>query len=68
MRLIIMEMEMKMKNRSYRYDIDKPNSRYGHKHSKYKKFLTLLSNVAYFHIRNPPNTVLQVNKLHEFHK
>ena len=51
MQLIIMKMEMKMKNRSYRYDIDKPNSRHGQKHSKYKKFLTLLSNVAYFRIR-----------------
>ena len=37
--LIIMKMKMKMKNRSYRYDINGPRSRHGHKYSKYRKGL-----------------------------
>ena len=34
MRLIIMKMKMKIRNESHRYDINKPKSRHGHKHSK----------------------------------
>ena len=34
-----MKMKMKMKNRSYRYDINGPRSRHGHKYSKYRKGL-----------------------------
>ena len=34
MRLIIIKRKMKMKNRSHRYDINRPRSRHGHKHSK----------------------------------
>ena len=30
-------MNMKMKNRSHRYGINRPRSRDGHKHNKYKK-------------------------------
>ena len=37
MRLII------LKNRSQRHDINKPRSRYGHKYSKYKKCLTMMT-------------------------
>ena len=32
-----MKMKMKIKNRSHRYDINRPNSRYEHKYSNYKK-------------------------------
>ena len=32
--LIIMKMKIKMKNRSHKYDINRPVSRHGHKHSK----------------------------------
>ena len=32
-RLIIMKMKMKMKNRLYRYDKNRPSSRYGYKYS-----------------------------------
>ena len=31
-----MKMKMKMKNRSYRYDINGPRSRHGHKYSTYQ--------------------------------
>ena len=34
-----MKMKMKIKNRSYRYDINGPRSRHGHKYSKYRKGL-----------------------------
>ena len=30
-RLITMKTKRKMKNKSYRYDINRPNSRHGHK-------------------------------------
>ena len=30
-------MEINMENRSHRYGINRPSSRHGHKHSKYKK-------------------------------
>ena len=42
MRLIIMEMKMNMKYRSHRYDIYRPRARYGHKYSKYKKYLSMM--------------------------
>ena len=41
-RLIIMKMKMKMKNRSHRYDINRLNSRHGHKYSRYKKCLSMM--------------------------
>ena len=31
---------MKMKKRSHRYNIKRPSSRHGHKHSKYKNCLS----------------------------
>ena len=31
-----------MKKRSHRYDINRPRSRYGDKHSKYKKGLSMM--------------------------
>ena len=30
------------KNRSHRYDINRPRSRNGHRHSKYKKYLSMM--------------------------
>ena len=38
-RLITMKTKRKMKNKSNRYDINRPNSRHGHKYSTYKKCL-----------------------------
>ena len=35
-------MKMKIKNRSHRYDINRPRSKYGHKYSKYKTFLSIV--------------------------
>ena len=35
-------MKMKMKNRSHRYNINKPGSRHGHIHIKYKKCLSMM--------------------------
>ena len=35
-------MKMKMKNRSQRYNINRPRSRHGNKHSKYKKCLSIM--------------------------
>ena len=37
-----MKMKMKMNNRSYRYDINRPRSRHGHKYGKYKKYLSMM--------------------------
>ena len=37
----MMKIKIKMKNRSYRYDINRPRSRHGHKFSKYKKRLIM---------------------------
>ena len=31
-----MKMWLKIKNRSQKYDINRPGSRHGHKHTKYK--------------------------------
>ena len=42
MRLIIMKMKMKIRNESHRYDINRPKSRRGHKHSKYKTCLSMI--------------------------
>ena len=42
-RLIIIKMKMKMKNRSDRYEINRPRSRHGHKYSKYKKCLSMMT-------------------------
>ena len=36
------EDEDEMKNRSHTYDIDRPESRHGHKYSEYKKCLSLM--------------------------
>ena len=35
-------MKVKIKKRSYRYDIIRPRSRYGHRYSKYKKSLNMM--------------------------
>ena len=35
-------MKMNMKNRSHRYDINRPRSRNGHKHSKYKTCFSMM--------------------------
>ena len=32
---------MKMKNTSYRYNINRPRPRHGHKYNKYKKCLSM---------------------------
>ena len=37
-----MKMKVKMKNRPHRYDINKPRLRYGHKHTKYKMFFSIM--------------------------
>ena len=42
-RLIIMKMKMKMKNRSHKCDINRPCSKHGHKYSKYKKCLSMMT-------------------------
>ena len=39
-RLIVKKMEMKMKKEPHRYNINRPRSRQGHKHRKYKKCLS----------------------------
>ena len=39
--LIIMKMEMKIKKRSHRYDINRPRSRHGQKHTKFTKCVWL---------------------------
>ena len=41
--LITMKMKMKKKNRSHRYDINKPRPRHGHKYSKYKTCLSMIT-------------------------
>ena len=33
---------MEMENRSYRYDINRPRSRHGHKYTKYEKCLSMI--------------------------
>ena len=38
-----MRMKMKNKNRSNRYNINGPRSRHGHKYSKYKTFLIMIT-------------------------
>ena len=40
-RLLVMKMKIKINNRSHTYDINRPRSRDGHKHSKYKKCLNM---------------------------
>ena len=41
-----MQMKMKRKKRKLRYDINRPRSRYGHKYSKYKKFLSMMIHIC----------------------
>ena len=41
-----MKMKMNMKKRSHRYDINRPSSRHGHKYSKYKKYLGMITFVG----------------------
>ena len=41
-RLIIIKTIMEIKNTSYRYDINRPRSRHGHKYSKYKNCLSMM--------------------------
>ena len=36
-------MKINVKNKSHRYDINRPRSRHGHKRSKYKKGLSMMS-------------------------
>ena len=38
----LFKMKIKMKNRSYRYDMNGPRSRHGHKYSKYQKCLSMM--------------------------
>ena len=35
-------MRVKMKNRSYRYDMNRPRPRHGHKYTKYKMYLRIM--------------------------
>ena len=42
MRLIIMKVKMKMTKRSHRYDTNRPRSRYWHKYSTCKKYLSMI--------------------------
>ena len=37
-----MKMSRKLKNKSHRYDINRPRSRHGHKHTKYKMCLSIM--------------------------
>ena len=39
-----MKIRLKMKDKSQRCDINRPRSRHGHKYTKYKKCLSVLSN------------------------
>ena len=41
-RLIILKMKMQKNNRSHLYDINRPRSRYRHKYSKYKNYLSMM--------------------------
>ena len=41
-KLTVMKIKMKMKNRSHRYGTNRTRSSYGHKYSKYKKFLSMM--------------------------
>ena len=41
-----MKMKMKMKNRSHRYGLNRPRSRHGPKHSKYKKCVSMMMRVC----------------------
>ena len=41
--LIIGKMKVEMKNSSLRCDISRPRSKHGHKYSKYKRCLTMMS-------------------------
>ena len=38
-----MKMKMKMKHGSYRYDINRPMSRHGHKYSNYEICLAMMT-------------------------
>ena len=46
MRLIIMKVKLKMKNRSHRYSINRPRTRHGHKYTKYKKCLIMMTAIC----------------------
>ena len=56
-RTIVLKMKMKMKNRSHIYDRNldtkknRPRSRHGRNHSKYKMCLTMMMSF-YEHVRN----------------
>ena len=39
-------MKLKMKNRSYKYDINRPSPRHGHKYTKNKMCLSILMDVC----------------------
>ena len=39
-----MKMRLKMKNRSQIYDINRPRPRHGHKYTKYKMCISIISN------------------------
>ena len=54
-----MKIEMKIKHRSHRYDINRPRSRHGRKHSKYK---TCLSKMMLISIKQHLNNILEFMK------
>ena len=63
-RLIVMKMKI-MKNRSYKYDINWPRCRHGHKYSKYKQRLSMMMLICIKqHLSNIWNSILEKLKQH----
>ena len=46
-----MKMRLKMKNRSHRYDINRTRPIHGHKYTKHKIWLYVLSNYVTFEVQ-----------------
>ena len=63
-RLIVMKMKI-MKNRSYKYDINWPRFRHGHKYSKHKQRLSMMMLICIKqHLSNIWNSILEKLKQH----
>ena len=60
-----MKTKVKMKNRSHRYDINGPWSRYGHKYTKYKMYLSIMILACIkHHLSNIWSSILEKVKQH----
>ena len=56
---------MEMKNRSYRYDINRPRSRHGHKYTKYEKCLSMIMVMCIKqHLSNIWNSIHEIVQQH----